>query len=35
MVARTASAIWIALEPGAWNTGTATADLLFSSDRSE
>jgi hypothetical protein len=35
MVARTPSEIWIALEPGAANTGTATASLLSRSERSE
>jgi len=31
---RTLSEISMALEPGAWNTGTATAALLSSSERS-
>ncbi len=35
MVARTASAISIAFEPGAANTPVATAGLLSSSERSE
>ena len=33
MVARTWSEIWMALEPGAWKIGIATACLLLSSER--
>ena len=33
MVARTSSEIWIALEPGDWKIGMATAGLLSSSER--
>ena len=32
--ARTLSEIWMAFEPGDWKIGTATADLLLSSERS-
>ena len=35
IVLRTLSEISIALEPGDWKIGTATADLLSSSERSE
>ncbi len=35
IILRTVSEIWIALEPGDWKIGTATADLLSSSERSE
>ncbi len=34
MVLRTSSEIWMALDPGAWKIGIATADLLSSSERS-
>ncbi|MNN16943.1 hypothetical protein D3C81_1301020 [compost metagenome] len=34
MVLRTSSEIWMALEPGAWKIGMATAGLLSSSERS-